>query len=473
MATDFKAGLDSDELDGLPSAANPLTAMGIDPDEAQANPDILARIAKGTYNPLGGPDKDDVKPPLRPATDTPSSAPSPSATSAGKTGGAGGATPSSAAPSTPEEYEKAGMQSLYENAQSATKAAGEVPTQTPQEITDLTARRAKLAAPAPRFDKTTGKELTSTQEYDPDTGQMITVNPKASKAQKVWRGVRGGLVGLGTQGFTGAVRGAFNPEEIPGGTAYNAPSKAYQQAEGRREQALSTTDTNIDNARKNWVEAVKARQAQAGEFRSNAALGKDLASAAENSTKNTINQFKADATADNYKTKADEASNKLQEQMQKDLQTAQTNEQRIQILRDNASMADQLHRSQLEFAKQKLDTTTDARTIDQWQKEQLDSVNKDYNGVLSSVWNRIRWGSKQDLIGKINIAADARRAAVGLGTGAAQPKPAPATATASTPPAKGYTRIKASDGNLHDIPSDKLAAAQQRDPKLSVVGAGK
>jgi hypothetical protein len=33
----------------------------------------------------------------------------------------------------------------------------------------------------------------------------------------------------------------------------------------------------------------------------------------------------------------------------------------------------------------------------------------------------------------------------------------------------GFTRIKASDGSLHDIPTDKMAAAKQRDPGLTVV----
>jgi hypothetical protein len=35
---------------------------------------------------------------------------------------------------------------------------------------------------------------------------------------------------------------------------------------------------------------------------------------------------------------------------------------------------------------------------------------------------------------------------------------------------QGYTRIQASDGSLHDIPSSNLKAAQRRDPNLQVVG---
>ena len=39
-----------DDLSGFPSAASPLSAMGIDPDEARANPDLMARLT-GRSNP--------------------------------------------------------------------------------------------------------------------------------------------------------------------------------------------------------------------------------------------------------------------------------------------------------------------------------------------------------------------------------------------------------------------------------------
>jgi hypothetical protein len=38
---------DADELGGFPSAASPLSAMGIDPDEARANPELMARLTRG------------------------------------------------------------------------------------------------------------------------------------------------------------------------------------------------------------------------------------------------------------------------------------------------------------------------------------------------------------------------------------------------------------------------------------------
>jgi hypothetical protein len=173
-----------------------------------------------------------------------------------------------------------GLGALSSAIKGSSQAAEDIQTQTPQEITDLQSRREKLATPAPRFDPKTGKPLATTQEYDSETGQMVDVNPKASTGQKIWRGLRSAGVGLVTGGIPGAVVGAIEPQDIKGGQAYNAPSKQYQQAETRREQQLGATDTSLDNARKNWAEAVKARQAQASEYGKVAGLGKDIVTGA-------------------------------------------------------------------------------------------------------------------------------------------------------------------------------------------------
>jgi len=39
----------------------------------------------------------------------------------------------------------------------------------------------------------------------------------------------------------------------------------------------------------------------------------------------------------------------------------------------------------------------------------------------------------------------------------------------SNGPAQGYTRIKASDGSMHDLPTQNIGAARQRDPGLQVI----
>jgi hypothetical protein len=296
-------------------------------------------------------------------------------------------------------------------------------TDTPADVARLSAQQEKLETKTPLYDPQTGKML---QQYKPSTGSRI------------WRGVRGGLEGIAEHGIMGGLLGAIDPEKVTG-TAYGAPNKQYTRAEDAREQQLGATDNELKTAMQTWKDVNDARKAKSGEYRANATLGKDLVSGAGDLQKNSIDKFKAEATADNYKTKADEATAKLQEQMQKDLQTAQTSEERIQLLTNNAQMMDQIRRMQLDFAKDKLGTMTDAKTVDGWQKEQLDSINKDYNGILSSAWNRMTAGSKQDRIAEINREADKRRSALGLGGGGAPPTPAASEPGSAQPSGKAVS----------------------------------
>jgi hypothetical protein len=275
---------DNDELGTFPSAASPLTSMGIDPDEARANPELMARLTRGSNPPsaqqrlVAGPG---------PGGRLPSDAQRTRIAVIGQTGGAGDAStpsapsvPAAGAPTDAHGYGMEGLGTLSKAIKGSSQAAEDIQTQTPQEITDLQSRREKLATPAPRFDPKTGKPLATTQEYDPDTRQMVDVNPKASTGQKIWRGLRSAVIGLLTGGIPGAAVGAIEPQDIRGGEAYNAPNKQYQQAETRREQQLGATDTSLDNARKNWAEAVKARLAQASEYGKVAGLGKDIVTGA-------------------------------------------------------------------------------------------------------------------------------------------------------------------------------------------------
>ena len=99
-------------------------------------------------------------------------------------------------------------------------------------------------------------------------------------AQKVWRGVRGGLIGLATGGIPGALVGSLEPQDISGGTAYGAPNKQYGRAEDTRQQQLAATGEELKTAQQNWKDAVDAAKAKTGEYRANAALGKDLTTGA-------------------------------------------------------------------------------------------------------------------------------------------------------------------------------------------------
>ncbi len=402
MADDkFSAGLtDQDEMSNFPSAANPLTSMGIDPDMARANPQLLAMLSRGGGNGSGA------------STPNIPSKPSPSAPVSMPT----------------DDSDATAMSALRTNLQTGSDTAKAIPTSNP-EVERLSKEHERLSLPAPL--------------YDPQTGKMLEQD-KPSTGQKVWRGVRGGLVGLLTGGIPGAAIGAIEPQDIAGGKAYNAPNVQYTRGEQRREQELGATDSNLANARENWKSVVDAAKAKGAITKDVAGTAADMLTGSSRLQAAATKQFMAEATADNYKAKAEEADNKLQEQMKEKLRTAQDNEQRLAIMRDTAMMRDQIQRAQLDFSKQKLSTVTDAKTIDQWQKEQIDSVNKDYTGVLNSAWNRITAGSKQDRIADINRTADSRRAALGLGTGTTSP-----VASANAAP-QGATHIApGSDGKKH------------------------
>lgn len=285
MATDWSAGLDQDELAEFPSASSPLKGMGIDPDEANANPGLLSQLraqSQGKPDPQQAAANATVPPPPPQSTTPPPDKASPSAATAGKIGGAGDApaTPSTAPaePTDADSYGRQGLGMLSSEMKKASAAGDEISTDQPADVARLAAQRDKLAMPAPRFDSS-GKQLTSTQVYDPDSQQMVTIDPKASTGTKVWRGIRGGLEGLAGGGVLGALKGTLSPEK-EGSTAYNAPSKAYTQAEDRREQALQSTDTDLKNSFQTWKDVNDARKAKAGEHRATAALGKDLTAGA-------------------------------------------------------------------------------------------------------------------------------------------------------------------------------------------------
>lgn len=275
MAGDWKAGLDDqDELEQYPSAANPLTAAGIDPDEARANPQLLARL----IDPGNNGNETTRQPAKSPATGAPSVAPtgntkeSPSAASAGALGGAGDTPSPTAAPAAPQTeqdkllgYGEQGLGLLNKNLQAATDETAATSTQPPEDVARLTAQQTKLETKTPLYDPTTGKML---DQYKPSTGSRI------------WRGVRGGLVGLLTGGIPGAAVGALEPGDIHGGTPYGAPNKQYTRAEQSREQQLAAVGPQLKTAMQTWKDVNEARKAKAGEYRANAALGKDVTTGA-------------------------------------------------------------------------------------------------------------------------------------------------------------------------------------------------
>lgn len=281
-----------DDLSQFPSAASPLSSTGVDPDLLRANPDALANLSKASQpSPLAQPgmpgavpDTSNLsmgdrkasvpfpatQPQLEPKVDTPA-APSTGAT---------GAT-ADTKPTDPEGYGLKGMDLLYKEAQAAGKSAEEIPTTPPADVKALQEKRDKLATPPVLYDPRTGKMLPNVQEFDVTTGANVDVHPKPSVGSRVWRGVRGGLVGLATGGVSGAIAGAVDPALMPGGRAYGAPNKAYEQAEQTREQQLGATNSQLDTAFKSWKDAVDAAKAKSGEFRAVGGLGKDVVTGAK------------------------------------------------------------------------------------------------------------------------------------------------------------------------------------------------
>lgn len=276
---------DDNGLGMFPSAANPLTALGIDPDMARANPELLtalnpnaaqngAQAATPVAKPIPGPIPGPV---AMPSEEPP---PSASAKAAGAMGGAAQAPvpPAAITPSTATDYGMAGLATLNQNAKLATDATADIPTSNP-EINRLTAERAKYAAPAPLYNPVTGKMLDQTTEIDPATGQPVTINPKPTTGTRVWRGVRGGLQGLLTGGIRGGLLGAISPA-LEGSEAYGAPNKAYQSAEEQREAKLAATDASLKTKFENWKQAVEAAKARTAAAAGAGALGRDLTSSA-------------------------------------------------------------------------------------------------------------------------------------------------------------------------------------------------
>ena len=308
MAGDWNSGLtDSDDLSQFPSAASQLGPLGLDPDMVRANPEMMASLSASSR-----PAASESAPPPKPAPEQPS------AIAAGKVGDAESTPPTApppqpAAPATPPDAQSYGMEGLgllSKSAKMAQDADAAIPT-TDTEAPKLQALRDKLAVKPALFDTKTGKRLKETQEYDPDTGQPINVKSAPSVGQRIWRGVRGGLVGMSSG--KGALLGALDPGAV-GSTPYGAPSDAFQRAEERRTEQLASTDNDIANNFKTFKEAQVALKARASDSRANAALGKDLTTGATGMMNSATAAKKADAEATKAANETPEAKARLNQQ---------------------------------------------------------------------------------------------------------------------------------------------------------------
>jgi hypothetical protein len=387
MATSWDSGLsDQDELSQFPSAANPLAQMGLDPDQVRANPDILNGPSQGKTSDRGG--TADAQARLIQGHGSASAVPSatPSAASAGATGGAG-ATP---------DPDDVGMKALQDNLGKETQVANQIPTSDP-DVTRLTAQEQALSQKEPLYDK--------------DTGKMLA-GDKPSLGTRVWRGVRGGIEGALTGGIPGAIIGAVDPAKITG-EAYGAPNKAYQRREQVREQELGATDTSLKTAQENWKNAVDAMKAKGGLYKDVTQTGADIVSGGTKQQAADTRAILAQATAENYKTKAEQATAALGEKYQALQTSQQTAEERIAAQRDIAAQREGILQMQIAMAQQKASTLNDARALDKEEQESITAKEKEYSGP-GGIWTRVFGENKDQAINAIHQQFQNRRIQLGI-----------------------------------------------------------
>jgi hypothetical protein len=385
LAKDWSAGLDPEELEGYPSAANPLTAMGIDPDEAAAKPELLAKASPQPAGQWQGV-------PYRLPPEQPGNA---SAKSAGAIGGAGdSSTQTTTSPTASPGADDVGMAALSKNLGTLGTVANAIPTSNP-EVDRLTAERDKEALP--------------TAAYGPD-GKLLP-QFKPSTGQKIWRGVRGGLIGLATGGIPGAIVGGLEPGDIRGGKAYNAPNAQYTRGEERREQQLGATNQSLAEARKNWEDSIKAMQTKGGLLKDSIGAANDMVRGMDASTLNSIKQQLADVAkvkeSDQRESTLEKISNDLENKTRAlDLRQMSIEQQgRIQDL------ANQIREQKLQSDKDKYALGTDEKSLEAERKARLGAIEDDWKA--HPYINKI-FGDKNKEIQIVNNDINSRLAASGV-----------------------------------------------------------
>jgi hypothetical protein len=446
VSDEFRAGLaDDDSMSSFPSAANPLDQLGLDPDQVRANPELLSSLSSGRQSDRGGPTQAKARlmqgpgAVAMPGSDTPS----PSATSAGAAGGAG------TAPVSPDP-ETVGMNALTTSLGNESKLANAVPTSDP-DVTRLTAQQQALSKKEPL--------------YDPQTGKMLE-GDKPSTGARIWRGVRGGLTGLAIGGIPGAVVGAVDPGKITG-EGYGAPNKAYQRREQTREQQLGATDTSLENARKNWKDAVDAMKTKGAILGDVTKTGSDIVSGSSKLELNDIKQQLANVAQTKEVDQKQLGLQKITNDLESKSRALDLKQMSLEQQKQIQDLGMQLREQKMQADRDKFAVGTDAKSLEAERKARLASIEDDWKS--HPYWNKLT-GNKTKEIQAVNDDINGRLRGAGINIGTT---PA-ATPTAATPqaasPQKGFTRITASDGSIHDIPSRRLADARKRDPGLKVSG---
>lgn len=236
-----------------------------------------------------------------------------------------------------------------------------------------------------------------------------------------------------------------NPENA-GAVASNVVNRRLNYAQQQRDLALKPIDAQIAAQKETLPLYTAAGEAVANQGRldleasgQNETQRSNRANEALNSTKNQIAQFRANSTAENYQTRAAELEEKLAEQAKEADRKDATSQDRIAAMQSIAQMRDLLNQQTLEFQKQKLSTVTDARSLDNEEKQDTTSIEKRYSDGATGLYNRM-FGDKAKEIAQVHQMYQDRRAALGVGPQASgAPGAPPATTGHTAPPASSPT----------------------------------
>jgi hypothetical protein len=296
MAGDWNPGLDDpNAMEGMPPMASPLTANGEDPDEA------ALRYFNAAQRPSAAID------PVRAATGMMEKASaSPSAQAAGSAGGAGAApAPAAATPATPamnpqEPYSQMSRDALVR--------AYDVGGQQEQ--------AANVADPySAKIDQEQQQKLTD------EAATPNAADYKPSFGQRVLRGLKSAAVGAVTGGVPGLLTGAIEPGDIRGGTAYGAPTDAYDTAvQAQQKKVAGDTEQigNMTGSFNRWKDLQTARQKGLADadtsFKNVASDASGAENAETNAAKVPIEQQQADTAATTAKNNSPDAKLQLSQQ---------------------------------------------------------------------------------------------------------------------------------------------------------------
>jgi hypothetical protein len=223
----------------------PLQALGVDPRDVRANPQLFAKLAGGG---VGLPSEN------TPAAPTTGAVP-PSASRTGR------ATP--------------------DVARAALSQAVDAMANAPDSNVEL-GKEKELQ------DKLQAAQKLRSQNLRDEKGDLLP-QYKPSIGRKILRGVEGAVEGFGLGGIPGAIRGAVAPQIYPGRRAYGAPNNAGEQELRRENSDVASTQQSLGELRNRFKEAQEAAYGRARELTGIGTLAKDTA-AKPDATKEVVDR---------------------------------------------------------------------------------------------------------------------------------------------------------------------------------------